>query len=81
MEALPGFFETWKTLRLRRATPGGNTLHAFGGRVFTAPPAPCGNAIWFILKMFMKDSYKTYVPFVFLFMSFVIFKDRFLLWS
>jgi len=38
-----------------------------------------GVLISYILKMFMKDSYKTYVPFVFLFMSFVIFKDRFLL--
>ena len=35
--------------------------------------------LWPILKMIMKDGYKIYVPFVFLFMSFVIFKDRFLL--
>ncbi len=38
-----------------------------------------GVLISYILKMVMKDGYKTYVPFVFLFMSFVIFKDRFLL--
>jgi len=38
-----------------------------------------GVLISYILKMIMKDGYKIYVPFVFLFMSFVIFKDRFLL--
>ena len=37
-----------------------------------------GVLISYILKMIMKDDYKTYVPFVFIFMSFVIFKDRFL---
>lgn len=40
-----------------------------------------GVLISYILKMIIKDSYKIYVPFVFLFMSFVIFKDRFLLIS
>ena len=38
-----------------------------------------GVLISYILKMIIKNSYKTYVPFVFLFMSFVIFKDRFLI--
>ena len=40
-----------------------------------------GVLISYILKMVIKDGYKTYVPFVFLFMSFVIFKDRFLVIS
>ena len=38
-----------------------------------------GVLISYILKMIIENSYKTYVPFVFLFMSFVIFKDRFLI--
>ena len=40
-----------------------------------------GVLISYILKMVIKDGYKIYVPFVFLFMSFVIFKDRFLVIS
>jgi len=38
-----------------------------------------GVLISFILKMIIEEGYKTYVPFVFLFMSFVIFNDRFLI--
>ena len=40
-----------------------------------------GVLISYVLKMVLKDGYKIYVPFVFLFMSFVIFKDRFLVIS
>ena len=38
-----------------------------------------GVLISYILKMIIENSYKIYVPFVFLFLSFVIFKDRFLI--
>ena len=58
MAALLGFFETWNTLLLRRATACGIALHAFPGCFTVTLPAAdtpaCGNALWFILKTFIK---------------------------